>query len=145
MNIGQQREHPSVLRAENYDQLAKQYAAPLLEYLNGESEAALMSAYEFGRDAMAKGLGPLDIISIHQEALRPVIQHAITTMQAAWIIDRAKEFFVECISPLEMILRGYQEINVTLRTLNDTLERCIERTRELEIMVGNLSRRIETT
>jgi diguanylate cyclase (GGDEF)-like protein len=128
-----------VLHPENHDKLAKQYTTPLLNYLSGESEDALWSAYEFGRDAMAKELGPLDIVELHQEALQPIIQHAITAKEAAWIMERATKFFVESLSTFEMILRGYKEINATLRQLNDTLEhRVDERTRELKEQTAKL-------
>jgi diguanylate cyclase (GGDEF)-like protein len=98
-----------VLHSENHSEVAKQYITPLLDYLNGESEDALWSAYEFGRSAMAIELGPSDIVALHQEALLPIIRHAITTKEAAWIMERATKFFVESLSIFEMILRGYKE------------------------------------
>jgi len=120
-----------VLHSENHNEVAKRYTTPLLDYLNGESEDALWSAYEFGRHAMATELGPLDIVALHQEALLPIIQHAITTKEAAWIMERATKFFVESLSIFEMILRGYKEINAPLRQPNVMLEQRVnERTRE---------------
>jgi diguanylate cyclase (GGDEF)-like protein len=93
-----------------------------------------VSAYEFGRSSVAKGISPLDIATIHQKALRAAIQRAPTSEEAARIVERAKEFFAECLSPFEMILRGYLEINATLRQMNESLERRIgERTHELEM------------
>jgi hypothetical protein len=114
-----------LLNSENHNEVAKQYITSLLDYLNGESEDALWSAYEFGRRAMAAELGPLDIVALHQEALLPIIQHAITTKEAAWIMKRATKFFVESLSIFEMILRGYKEINATLRQQNVMLEQRI--------------------
>ena len=120
-----------MLHSENHSEVAKQYVTPLLDYLSGESEDALWSAYEFGRHAMATELGPLDIVALHQEALLPIIQHAITTKEAAWIMERATRFFVESLSIFEMISRGYKEINVALRQPNAMLEQGVnEETRD---------------
>ena len=126
----------------NLDELAKQYSTPLLEYLRGAGETALLSAYEFGRGAMFKGLGPLDIVMIHQEAVRTAIEHALTSEEAARIVERATEFFVESLSTFEMILGGYQEANATLRQLNETLEQRVdERTRELKAQSAKMEYR----
>src|ERR1700688_3969628 len=131
-----------MLHPANHNKFAKQYTTPLLDYLNGESEDALWSAYEFGRNAMARELGPSDIVALHQEALLPIIKHAITSKEAAWIMERATKFFVESLSTFEMILRGYKEANATLRQVNETLEKRVdERTRELKAQSAKMEYR----
>jgi diguanylate cyclase (GGDEF)-like protein len=125
----------------NQDDLTEQYTYPLLDYLDGGGETALLSAYEFGRDSMAKGLSPLDIATIHQKALRTAIQDAVTPEEVAQTVERAKEFFTECLSPFEMILRGYKEVNATLHQLNESLEQRIGEAHKLEAQCAQMEYR----
>ena len=49
--------------------LGTAYAAALEAYLARPEESTLSGAYELGRQAMHDGLGPLDLVSLHEAAL----------------------------------------------------------------------------
>ena len=59
--------------------LVEQYTVTLEQYLTGPEEAALSRAYEIGREALARGLGVLDIASIYHDAIS-----AVTGVGAPW-------------------------------------------------------------
>jgi len=93
--------------------LTQQYASALNGYLTRPEEAPLRQAYELGREAIDNGLGILDIVSIHREALTTVAPEAAPGK--APVATRAWDFFAECLAPFEMTHRGFREANETLR------------------------------
>ncbi len=101
--------------------LAEEYAAQLTSHLSGSSESILLSAYDLGRGAVAEGLSVLELVNVHHEALRIVID-------GEWLsggadrLDRAAAFFAETLSPFEMMLRGYRESNANLIATNEKLK-----------------------
>jgi two-component system cell cycle sensor histidine kinase/response regulator CckA len=99
------------------DELEKEYASALSDYIAGGGEIALERAYELGRKAIASELGILDLVSAHQKALvsMPGISKAET-------LEKAEQFFAESIAPFEMTYRGFQESLARLHDLNKTLE-----------------------
>ena len=94
--------------------LAAQYLSGLRHYLAGGGEAALQSAYELGRKAIADGLGGLEMLAIHQECLGVTLRNAKTPEESAQWAERAGHFFTESLSPFEMALRGFREANAKL-------------------------------
>ena len=94
--------------------LAAQYLSGLRHYLAGGGEAALQSAYELGRKAIADGLGGLEMLAIHQECLGVTLRNAKTPDESAQWAERAGHFFTESLSPFEMALRGFREANAKL-------------------------------
>jgi signal transduction histidine kinase len=99
-----------------------QYAAGLQEYLTGGGEAALHRAYELGRDALNQGVGLLDMIALHHEALRSLLRSASLSQHALETTTSADLFLLESLSPFEMTHRGFRESNALLHRLNQTLE-----------------------
>ena len=100
--------------------LAAQYLSGLRHYLAGGGEAALQSAYELGRKAIADGLGGLEMLAIHQECLGVTLRNAKTPDESAQCAERAGHFFTESLSPFEMALRGFREANAKLsRNITD--------------------------
>ena len=91
------------------------YAVALEAYLVAESEEALSSAYELGRQAMNEGLGVLDMVTLHRAA----VARATNDETSA----RAATFFMEALSPFEMALGGYRASNAELKRLNDSLRK----------------------
>ena len=83
----------------------RSYADALADYVNGAGEAALVRAYQAGRDTLTRGLGALELATLHQQALvallggLPVAEHARAARCAA-------EFFAEALAPFEMSRRG---------------------------------------
>src|ERR1700734_4194492 len=103
--------------------LPEQYIATLTEYLaDPESEAALSKAYEIGRDAISGGMGVLDMVTLHHDALRRVIAHHPTDDHHRQIATAAT-FLAENLSSFEMQLRGYRENNALLLETNELLQR----------------------
>ena len=103
---------------EQYGQL---YETELQRLLAGAGEEALSAAYELGRRARADGLGILDVVSFHQEAVLDLVRTSqpaepVPFMHTAWT------FLIEALSPFEMSFRTVDEANLVLRRLNDLLE-----------------------
>ena len=117
----------------------EEFSRALEEHLQGGEEAALLGAYELGRKALADGLGVLDVASLLQEALQRACQRARTAEESARMVEGAKGFMLECLSPFEMAYRGVREANTALRGLNELLEEQIRRiSHELHDQAGQL-------
>jgi signal transduction histidine kinase len=101
--------------------LAQEYKSCLQDYLDGGEEAALQRAYELGRRALAEGLGVLEMVTIHGEALGKVLFGALKPEESVRVV-KAAEFSVESLSPFEMTYRAFQEANVKLRLLSEHLQ-----------------------
>ncbi|OFV94264.1 MAG: hypothetical protein A3F68_08665 [Acidobacteria bacterium RIFCSPLOWO2_12_FULL_54_10] len=97
------------------DQLTKQYAAALHDFLAVGGEAALRRAYELGRQAIADRVGVLEMFAIHSRLITTTFAVPVPREPAMQISERAAAFFAECLSPFEMALGGYQEANESLR------------------------------
>jgi light-regulated signal transduction histidine kinase (bacteriophytochrome) len=90
------------------------------KYLVEGGEDALVVAYEVGRKAMAEGLGLLDVMAMHEDALEANVLAALDR-GVARNAHSAGEFCRELLSPFEMGMRGYQVANDHLRRLNEVL------------------------
>ncbi len=106
------------IKKNTLDELEKQYASTLVDYLAGGGETALERAYELGRKAIVDGLGILDIAGVHQKALVRVLPNALQDQT----LKQTAQFFAESIAPFEMTFRGFQESMSRLHDLNRTLE-----------------------
>ncbi len=95
--------------------LIEQYSAALEDYLAGAGESALHFAYELGRKAIADGVGVLEMVSIHNQALTTVFGAPLSREQAVTMAGRASTFFAESLAPFEMALRGVRDANTALR------------------------------
>ena len=102
--------------------IAERYTDGLREYLDGGGEAALQRAYELGRDALSEGIGLLDMITLHQNALRTVFHNNAILQQTPDTTFPAELFLLESLSPFEMTHMGFRESNALLHRLNQTLE-----------------------
>src|SRR5262249_14503592 len=104
-----------------------QYAAALREHLAGGGEGVLRRAYELGREAMADGLGVLEMAVLLHRAQLAVGPPGRTLAERAQRAAAMEEFFLECLSPFEMAHRGVREANSALRRLNEMLEEVAKR------------------
>ncbi len=102
--------------------IAEQYTTGLREYLTRGGEPALQRAYELGRDALNQGVGLLDMITIHHDALGAVLRSTPILRQTPEMPMSAGLFLLESLSPFEMTHRGFRESNILLHRLNQTLE-----------------------
>src|SRR5213594_1995797 len=99
----------------NLDVLTEQYACALENYLAGGGEAGLRDAYELARQALANGLGVLEMASLHHEALAKILPRLSTPEERARMAKATEKFFVESLTPFEMTHRGFREANAALR------------------------------
>lgn len=117
------------------ESLVREYAAALAEYLSGAGEAALTRAYELGRAAVLGGLGVVDMVALHEQAVRNDGVIASRSPQAA-------QFLAESLSPFEMTHRGFREANVRLEQAISDLR---EKNRELAATARELLAAKEAT
>ena len=94
---------------------SRRYASALAGYLAVQEEATLQQAYELGREAIARGLGVLEMARIHQKALAAGLSPRA--------LNSAQTFFLEALSLFEATHRGFRETNRRLQQLNDALQR----------------------
>jgi signal transduction histidine kinase len=117
---------------------ARRYAATLRRYLANGQEAGLEEAYELGRRAIAKGLGVLDMIRIHQQALRGIDGQRTADLRSL------ETFFLESLSPFEATHRGFRETNGRLQQAIAALEKhnleLSRMNRELEMEINERKR-----
>lgn len=111
----------------------KCFLSALQEFLSQDNETGLERAYELGREAIAGGLGVLDVTSAYQESVQFLLSGASGPEERAGIGTKSAAFFSESLSPFEMTHRSYREANASLLALNEALEKRVEeRTRKLE-------------
>lgn len=94
------------------------YRDALDAFLARGGEVFLKQAYELGHQALVDGKGILDVLAVHQQALRAAAPDPLP------LLDRhhAGDFLAECLSPFEMTHRAYGDSIRTLRRLNEALE-----------------------
>jgi signal transduction histidine kinase len=103
-------------------ELLEEYSSNLQDYLDGGGEAVLKRIYVLAREAMADGVGVLEMAALHHEAMARVLRGLVTSERGIRTIKSAEIVFVESLSPFEMAHRGFQESNLALRRLNEQLE-----------------------
>ena len=112
--------------------LTRGYILSLRTFLAHGQESALARAYELGRNAIAKGLGVLDMARVHQEALTKVMRSPARTKDEERIIKSAETFLLESLSPFEATHRGFRETNLKLAERNRELEAEVKERKRVE-------------
>ncbi len=85
---------------------APAYASALARYLEFGEEAYLHRAYELGRSAIGEGIGIIDIVRIHHEAVDACSDRAGGGTRPR---GAPAEFLAECLSSFEMTYRGFRD------------------------------------
>ena len=106
--------------------LIDDYQCAMKDYLAGRGEAALERAHELGRQALAEGIGVLEMAALQHEALVRLLEETYPSLDCAQTVKRAEAFAVESLSTFEMTHRGFRESNITLRRLNEKLSEKLE-------------------
>src|SRR4030081_215934 len=88
------------------DLFFSRYCAALLEFLKGNTEEGLAYAYEFGRARIDEHVGLLQIVRVHQKALRSILKTTPPDERVTRLLA-AEEFLMEALSTFEMASRGY--------------------------------------
>ena len=86
---------------------SRRYRAALLDYLLGNGETGLSTAYDLGRSALDGNLGLLQILRAHQRAVYGVLETTHNIGDSMKRLKAAEEFLMETLSPFEMTYRGY--------------------------------------
>jgi len=86
---------------------SRRYRAALLDYLLGNGETGLSTAYDLGRSAIDEDLGLLQILRAHQRAVNGVLETTHNIGDSMKRLRAAEEFLMETLSPFEMTYRGY--------------------------------------
>ncbi|OLD66068.1 MAG: hypothetical protein AUI47_00745 [Acidobacteria bacterium 13_1_40CM_2_68_5] len=94
--------------------LKERYIAALREQIAHADEATLQQAYEIGRRAIGDGVGVLELIAMHQEALEEILREHEASESCVLAVSDAGKFLGESLSSVEMAHRGFQEA-VTVR------------------------------
>src|SRR5437899_1535816 len=79
----------------NLDELGGLYSATLEEYLLRGTEAALHRSYELGRRALTEGLGVLEMIALHQQAMGKILLEMATPEKRVEAVQKGSEFLAE--------------------------------------------------
>jgi signal transduction histidine kinase len=117
------------------DELEARCARALSDHLVAGDERTLHAAYEFGRAALAEGIGVLDMVLL----LRHALKEAAGDDPGALLDERVEPFLMECLSPFEMAHRGAREANEALRRYDERREELLRRmARELHDEAGQL-------
>jgi hypothetical protein len=86
-------------------------ALAIRHYLAGEEESARLLAYQIARDAMAQGVGLLEVANGHQEALAIILSGVWTPDESVRAVKASAELLQESLGPFEMVYRAFQEAN----------------------------------
>jgi signal transduction histidine kinase len=118
------------------------YAGALRDYLaQAGVETALLRAYEAGREGVEAGLGVLDMVAVHMEALDLALGESATLEEALNKARASAGLLLESLGPFEMAYRGFREANEKLSSLAESLEQQVsDRTAELQATARRLRR-----
>jgi C4-dicarboxylate-specific signal transduction histidine kinase len=116
----------------NEQKVAQRYATILRHYVTAEQEADLEAAYDVGREAIAGGLGVLDMARVHLEAGERLLRSRIDWRSQARISRLAGTFYLQSLSPFEATVRGFNGTNAELAKRNRELEAEIAERRRAE-------------
>jgi hypothetical protein len=88
------------------DLFFRRYRAALLDYVMGCDESGLAYAYEFGRMRIHRASGLLQIVRVHQKAVKSILESAPAHTHLPYLLS-SEEFLMEALSTFEMASRGY--------------------------------------
>lgn len=116
--------HQKASTPKNFDE---HYVSLLRDYLSIEGESSLGEAYALGREAIAQRKSLVELVALHHRALAVLIEEMASERDTEKVVRAGACFLAECLSPYEMIHRGFQDGVKALRQLNQTLEEEIRR------------------
>lgn len=99
----------------------------LRTHVAAQSEETRHAAYELGRDALAAGLGVVEMATLVHEAASEVIQDRAPDSERACAFAALGSFLLEAFSPFEMAHRGAREANSALRQVGERREEELRR------------------
>ena len=103
--------------------LSRRYLAALQRHQKQRPQSGLQSANKLGQEALAMGLGTLDMARIHEEALTALVCLNCTRAARKKIVVRAEAFFVETLIPIETTHVASRESKGKRTHLNENLDK----------------------
>jgi PAS domain S-box-containing protein len=119
--------------------LLAKYRSALAAYLEREDEEALQRAYELGRRGLNLGLGVVDVVRLHQEALVAIVSRPNPPVANARWAKAVETFLMETLSAFEVAHRGFRDACDRLGRLNETLK---ERHEQLAASITKLAEEV---
>lgn len=127
------------MKARTWNSLQTSYRRALTAYTAHAQEAALQKSYEVGRRALNLGLGVVDMVRLHQDALLHLVAaDPMSRSGVAWTRS-AEAFLMEALSCFEVAHRGFRDASQRMERLNRALK---SRHRDLAASIGKLAREI---
>lgn len=107
---------------ETVHEIEEKYKSSLRSYLLRGDEESLLQAYELSREAIASGLGVLEILEMHQEMLNSLLLGLPLPLDYETVMQHSYDYFREVLSPFEMVHRGFREASATAEDLSRALQ-----------------------
>jgi len=123
-------------------QFIKKYLSGLQSYLSQPEN--LKIAFQFGKEAIGKGLTMSDMVEIHQIALDTLLSSQKTPKESREIVQQTWAFFQESLAAYDVNHYQYQYTNATLQQMYQSLDqRIVEQNQELLKERTFLAQRVE--
>jgi light-regulated signal transduction histidine kinase (bacteriophytochrome) len=122
----------------------EQYRQALRDYvLSDDDEAALLQAYDMGRQVLARGQNIVDLVLVHHAALLASVLGPLLEAEAERLTAKSETFLQQALVPFEIARRGVDETITDLHMTNEALERRVaERTEEIRRLNADLEQRV---
>lgn len=98
------------------------YRTALATYAASGEEQHLQAAYELGRSGLSAGLGVLDMVRLHHEALVTLVASTAAPVATVRLAKAVETFLLEALSPFEAAHRGFRDACARLDDLNGALK-----------------------
>lgn len=109
------------MKASTWTKLVVRYRDALATYARSGEEINLQAAYELGRTGLNEGLGVLDMVRLHQDALVDLVASTAAPVSTVRLAKAVETFLLEALSPFEAAHRGFRDACQRLHALNKTL------------------------
>ena len=119
---------------------AARYESAVSSYVSSGDESALQAAYELGREALASGLGPLVLFSIHRDVLMAPWAAGVDPSQ---LMPSATTFFTETLAPFQMAFTGIDETRAPVADLRSLITRQASELGRLDELLDDEARATE--
>ncbi len=100
---------------------------------------SLHQAYELGRNALKEDLGENKLSAIYHDSLIYILNDNSLYINTSNILNRARKFYSESLSPFEIRQKGYQDVvnrinrkNREIKKINEKLENEVEERKRVE-------------
>lgn len=91
---------------EDIEALARSWRPALLGYVGHGREDALLLALDLGREAVARGIGLIDVVQVHQDMVAELLRDE-DPAAVSGLLQAADAFLREALAPYAMSHPGY--------------------------------------